>query len=496
MREYEDYEDLDEYEEDEYFEDEEAGEEQYEQEEEPKLTQEQLQYLELRRKLKESYRKRLKKESGSTPAKSLDRNRNDNFGSFFGPSQPVIAPRVIQESKSLLENQHLASRILNPSLSNKKVVNQTSAGTRPRPISVPKVDPVKIKAQKLKDTRDYSFLLADDAPPPAPRKEPPLRKVSAPKPDSRSSQIPDKSRQQSNGIRRPPSSSRQIPSDSRQIPSNSRPVPSSSRQALNGRDERKPVSLNGKLQQSRPRDPKADSNIRQYPTSDYRKQHVSNGRPGMDRPADSHRLPANSNRAGLERQSGLQNIHSKVDNGIMKRTVGATVTKSSMPSLERSIPPPKSNLQTVKQPLQQRKVLQDPHKAKMVTKQPVTSANPQISRPISKQMNKPVRPISSQTSSLDRPKKRPLPRHPDDEDDDGFDYRSAIRNMFRYNPNKFQDDDDTSDMEAGFDEILKEERRSALVARKEDEEQLRLIEEEERRERMRKEAKRRKLSQR
>lgn len=34
-----------------------------------------------------------------------------SYGSFFGPSQPVIAQRVIQESKSLLENQHLAPKL-------------------------------------------------------------------------------------------------------------------------------------------------------------------------------------------------------------------------------------------------------------------------------------------------------------------------------------------------------------------------------------------------
>jgi len=38
-----------------------------------------------------------------------------SYGSFFGPSQPVIAQRVIQESKSLLENQHLSSRLSNSS---------------------------------------------------------------------------------------------------------------------------------------------------------------------------------------------------------------------------------------------------------------------------------------------------------------------------------------------------------------------------------------------
>lgn len=37
-----------------------------------------------------------------------------SFGSFFGPSQPVIAQRVIQESKSLLENQHLAAKVSRP----------------------------------------------------------------------------------------------------------------------------------------------------------------------------------------------------------------------------------------------------------------------------------------------------------------------------------------------------------------------------------------------
>lgn len=33
-----------------------------------------------------------------------------SYGSFFGPSQPVIAQRVIQESKSLLENRHLVPK--------------------------------------------------------------------------------------------------------------------------------------------------------------------------------------------------------------------------------------------------------------------------------------------------------------------------------------------------------------------------------------------------
>lgn len=35
-----------------------------------------------------------------------------SFGSFFGPSEPVISHRVIQESKSLLENPNLAAKVM------------------------------------------------------------------------------------------------------------------------------------------------------------------------------------------------------------------------------------------------------------------------------------------------------------------------------------------------------------------------------------------------
>ncbi|XP_019189393.1 PREDICTED: uncharacterized protein LOC109183786 [Ipomoea nil] len=68
-----------------------------------------LECLELRQKLKERFRKKMKKELGSGSASSC---RSDNFGSFFGPSQPVIAERVIQEMKSLLENPDLAAKVM------------------------------------------------------------------------------------------------------------------------------------------------------------------------------------------------------------------------------------------------------------------------------------------------------------------------------------------------------------------------------------------------
>ncbi|XP_019189388.1 PREDICTED: protein SPT2 homolog [Ipomoea nil] len=102
---------------------------------------EELECLELRQKLKERFRKKMKKELGSVSASSC---RSDNFGSFFGPSQPIISQRVIQEMKSLLENPDLAAKIMRK--------NNIIASC---------------KVHMLKYTRDYSFLLSDDVPAPS-----------------------------------------------------------------------------------------------------------------------------------------------------------------------------------------------------------------------------------------------------------------------------------------------------------------------------------------
>ncbi|XP_074302699.1 uncharacterized protein LOC141634415 isoform X2 [Silene latifolia] len=47
----------------------------------------------------------------------------DGFGSFLGPLQPVIAGRVVQESKALLETRHLAPKA---STSQNNVVSDSS----------------------------------------------------------------------------------------------------------------------------------------------------------------------------------------------------------------------------------------------------------------------------------------------------------------------------------------------------------------------------------
>ncbi|CAH8273960.1 unnamed protein product [Arabidopsis lyrata] len=90
----------------------------------------------------------------------------NDFGSFFGPSQTVIASRVLQESKALLENKTSAAKMLN-SIQNKKSPVQINANE------------VKRKAEKLRDARDYSFLFSDDAQLPVSIKQPPKFRPSS-----------------------------------------------------------------------------------------------------------------------------------------------------------------------------------------------------------------------------------------------------------------------------------------------------------------------------
>lgn len=177
---YDDYDEYDEYD----GEGQEEEEAEYEEEEERKPTKEELEYLELRQRLKESIRKKMKKQGGNTQSSQEKKSKlpYNDFGSFFGPSQPVISSRVIQESKSLLENDQLASRLLNSSQASKKPVSASSSGSKNSSYDKRSkvVNEVKKKVEKLKDTRDYSFLFSDDADLPVSRKEPPSRNCRVP----------------------------------------------------------------------------------------------------------------------------------------------------------------------------------------------------------------------------------------------------------------------------------------------------------------------------
>ncbi|KAK6923213.1 Chromatin SPT2 [Dillenia turbinata] len=478
-------EDLDEYEEDGYEEYEDIGEDGYghegeeeeeeeeeeggeaEQYEDPEVAKQREEYLALRQRLKEKLRKQMKKENGSAHSNSLASRKKlpyDNYGSFFGPSQPVIAQRVIQESKSLLEIQHLQSRVSKSGHSHKK---SSSTAARQKPIareSSSKVvnNALKTKVQKARDTRDYSFLLSDDAELPAPIKAPPPRSVSVPKSDARPTQLPNKSKQS-------------LGTAGRQVPS--------------VHEERAPAPRKPQLQ-PRVASEKVLSASRPASTSmDSRKSLGSNNGYGPGRPVGSKGPPARMPPKTPVMMAGRKNSAVVAKNSV--------AVKNVMSAVQRTVPP-KVQPPIQKQHLDQRRQLPEQNRSKVISKQTVPPSKPTM---------KPPKQIPSRATPQQRPRERPLERAPakrparrysddEDDDDDGGHAISMIRQMFRYNPKKYVDDDDDSNMEANFADILKEERRSAKIAREEDERELRLIEEEERREQMRREAKRRKLSQR
>ncbi|KAJ4833325.1 hypothetical protein Tsubulata_000540, partial [Turnera subulata] len=471
---YEDYED----EEEEGLEDEGQGE--YEEEEEKKPTAEELEYLELRARLKEQIRKKMQREHSSSGSRSLEKKKkilSDNYGSFFGPSQPVISHRVIQESKSLLENKHLALSMLNSrhgvciteplfallllhihgdKKSSSSTPTASKNGVRGQQ---PKQ---KVKVQKLKDTRDYSFLLSDDAELPAPAKKPAPQSVSTPNSEARSAPLQQKSRL----------------------------LPGSKGGNSHGdRVERKSVSVNGHMNSK---------------VSSYKSPTGSKPNPG---PVNSRMLLGSNGGSGPGRSSDPKSITSKTV-GNMEKKAPVQGSRNILPAACKP-PPSKVQPSVSKQHHEQRKGMhqeqrremlqeqrrgmhqeqrrgmhqeqrremhqeqrremhqeqrrgmhqeqgrvvhqeqrrgiQEHSKAKVIPKQLATSSKPQI--------NRPVKHISSRTSLQDnRARKKPVRELSDDEDEKAL---SMIRRMF-----KFQDlPDDDSDMEANYEDIMREERR-------------------------------------
>ncbi|KAL5080644.1 hypothetical protein RYX36_009065 [Vicia faba] len=123
--------------------------------------------------------------------------------------------------------------------------------------------------------------------------------------------------------------------------------------------------------------------------------------------------------------------------------------------------------------LDQRKDVRELHKSKILLRPPLASSKAQVSKPPLKQIPK------SPDLHDQGPKSKPL-KHRLEEPEDDVDVSRMIKSMFNYNPDIFVDDDGIDNMEADFDEIVREEKRSSLIFKKEDEEQLRLIEDEER----------------
>ncbi|WCJ32052.1 SPT2 chromatin protein [Euphorbia peplus] len=498
--EYEDY--------DEYEEEEEEGEEEEEHEQMP--TKESKEYLEFRERLKQRIRKGLHKGSGSGVSKSLETKKksSDNYGSFFGPSQPVIAPRVIQESKSLLENPHLLFKTPNP-LNNKKT--SSSNGTVPKNgkhEQIPKVrHELQSKVQKIKDTRDYSFLLDDNAKLPA---APVSQNVSVSRSAAGTAPMPQKSRPPAGNSARDIRNGRE---EGKAIPRNghmhSKPEPhkslSMSRHSSTSADSR------GKLQKTsitgpgRPL-PSMDSRRqlqsknasgpgRPLESMDSRRQSQSNNGSGHVRPGSGHVRPGNGHvrpEVSTDRRQLQSNGHGPVRpmGGPKHGSSQAPLTngeKKAYPPVRKAILPPErkrlpSNTQSSipKHEVERKRSLQS------IPKHSVASSKTQIS--------KPVKQLSSRPSIQDTRLKRKPSRSFDEESEKALRLIREMTGSDRYRNRYNDEDDDLSDMEANFDEIQEEEYRSARIAKKEDEEEARLIEQEEREERMRKQAKKRKLN--
>ncbi|KAL3341357.1 hypothetical protein AABB24_025753 [Solanum stoloniferum] len=524
---------LDEYETE--GEEEEAGEEEYEDEEPQQPSQELLEYLELRQRLKDDIRKQRKKELGGG-SREFKKNASsrDNFGSFFGPSQPVISNRVIQESKSLLENPNLAAKVMKSNhSSNKSAASKPAkpAGSKASTSNhAPKVTKgLKRKIDMVKNTRDYSFLLSDDAELPGPSRGSLTQKVSAPYCDSRF------------GKQTSSDSGRKLLDD----------------RAMKRDSQRQPTAV---IQKS------VSINKPTQPTLDSRKQFGSSNGSGPGRPPlgpkgvspkvtgapgakstvpASHRPTPSRVQPAVPRQSLVQN-RLPLESGKSKQGVPVSKPQAVIQKQQASLarpqirPPPPRNVArpsddrrpALQQRDERRPALQQrddrrpslqqrddrrPSLQKRDDRRPSLqqrddrrpSLQQRDDRRPSLQQRDDRRPALQQRDdrrpALQRKEeRRPVHQQKDDrrparkptrydEEDDGGQAISMIREMFGYNPNRYRDDDDDSDMEANFDEILKEERRSAKIAREEDEEELRKIEEEERRERLRKQ-KKRKLS--
>lgn len=402
-----------------------------------------LEYLELRKRLKEEIRNKMKRESGTA---SSSRNikgssSKDNFGSFFGPSQPFIAQRVIEESKALLENPDLTAKVMRGSNSNSKPHDSKSVRPNVSTISnAPKVsNGARAKIQEVRNARDYSFLLSEDAP--APPKPSLPKKVSAPSPDSLRAQSLPRDKNLSSSVRRNISSSHEV---RRSLPGD--------RQLL------KPKSVSTSNQSLAARE--------------YKKEPIRSNARSHGQPLAQKNLPLKSSASDLKRP---------------------------LPNLPRSNPLKPRPPTISKHASVPKKPSQEFSKQKMIQKQPTaTSLRPAPAKMQKHVLSKPngvvqkrVVPSSKpqgKQPAIKNPERRPAkrPTRWDEEDDD--DPLLEMRKITRYDPSKYHDDDDDdSNMEATFADIEKEELRSARIARKEDEEELRKIEEEERRERLKRE---------
>ncbi|KAL2623450.1 hypothetical protein R1flu_003655 [Riccia fluitans] len=154
------------------------------------------------------------------------------FGSFFGPSEPVVAKRIIEEARARQEAEIVAARearVREAERQKSATAGKQSKDKRPVPKPKPKpVDEAILKARKLREARDYSFLL-EDTPLPPPKADKKAPAAGKPGPDvrresmkstpsstpARKPYLPAKSSQGTRQAERPPLSSRPLQSNAK-----------------------------------------------------------------------------------------------------------------------------------------------------------------------------------------------------------------------------------------------------------------------------------------
>ncbi|KAJ1701800.1 hypothetical protein LUZ63_001579 [Rhynchospora breviuscula] len=476
-----------------YYDDEEEGYvDEYEEEEEeqeevrelPKPTKEEKEFLSRRERLKEKFRQKLSKEMASAFGRSALRNTpktssEDKFGSFFGPSLPGIAPRVIEETKSLKENGYLHS--------SKHLSSSTTNGAAPmssRPKSLngqshrPKiVNEVKKKVEILKDNRDYSFLFSDDADTPH---EPSTKNTSQLRSD------PSTSQPLSSKYMKEPSRGHLTGPNGRSAPC---PAGTPAQRHLQQQHPRQGITGQRHPQQQLQR----SGTSRPHSPPSNRPRPMPSGSQ-CPCPSTGTKAPTTTtavNKAPMKAVNGTSNQHPVVK----KTTVNGTRnhhpmkaingTSNQNPVVKKTSVSSNSRLQAsspVERHPTEKKI------SSLSAKPGIKSTPPSKPQPRKQMATNVNGRVGDHGNKNIMVKKKPVAKRPfDDEEDDAI---GLIRRMFNYNPNRWAGrEEDDSDMEVGFDVIQKEERLSSQIARKEDEEQLRLIEEEERRERMRKKQK-------
>ncbi|CAK9209798.1 unnamed protein product [Sphagnum troendelagicum] len=422
---------------------------------------ERQEYLDRRQRLKELERQKLKGKLGSRPHNHHDgaheetvhhsaqdrekrpqpHSKNRSFGSFFGPSEPIVAKRIIDEAAAREGDENASKKA---SASSSRLSSKLSSagahksGDRHIPNSAKPVNEAMLKVKRLKEARDYSFLMSD-APDELPMKKPstPSKPVESRRdhPKQATSDYRTLDRVQLSRDARPSSktSKHVSTSVSKVTSSSSRPSQQSqARQSLN-------------LQKERPKpDPRLKSSVSSKPS-------------------------VQKNTSGKSREAPVQDRFKRPE-------------PSRIPS---KLPQNKVTSGSAQQKSVERRFIVQAKQSKVPVKATPTT------------MNKMKRPDAQQRWQAEDEEESSDSFISDEDEADTRGYSgvsSMIREMFRYNPNKYCDIDDEDDrnMEVGFNKIQAEERRSAKIAREEDEREQELIEAEERAERARK-AKKRKL---